>query len=122
MPKRIGNFIIHSADDEMPDCMCCDRVDDDFDCCNKCGEITSPMFFDVAGGVLHCSACASKGIKVEKNLLDALKYIVSCPVKQLFSLYVTENIAEDLYNCCEQYAISVVGRPPKSLEYLKMFM
>jgi hypothetical protein len=37
MPKRIGNFIIHSADDEMPDCMCCDRVDDDFDCCNKCG-------------------------------------------------------------------------------------
>ncbi len=94
----------------------------DFDCCNNCGEITSPMFFDVAGGVMLCPACASKGIKIEKNLLDALRYIVYCPIKQLFSFSVSENIAKDLYNCCEQYAISVAGRPPKSLEYLKMFL
>ncbi len=93
-----------------------------FDCCNKCGEITSPMFFDVAGGIFYCSTCASKGIKIEKNLLDVLKYIVYCPIKQLFSFLVSENIAKDLFNCCEQYAISVVGRPPKSLEYLKMFI
>jgi hypothetical protein len=37
MAERIGRFVIYSADDEMPDCMCCDRCDSDFDCCNDCG-------------------------------------------------------------------------------------
>ncbi|MBO5453452.1 MAG: DNA repair protein RecO [Clostridia bacterium] len=92
------------------------------ECCNGCGEITSPMFFDISAGGLWCPACAAKGVKIEKNLLDALRYIAYCPLKQLFSFTVSENIAKDLYSCCEQYAVSVAGRPPKSLEYLKMFM
>ena len=92
------------------------------DCCSGCGEITSPMFFDISGGGLWCPSCASKGIKIEGNLLDVLRYIVYCPIKQLFNFSVSENISKTLYNCCEQYAISVVGRAPKSLEYLKMFM
>lgn len=37
MSERIGRFVIYSADDEMPDCMCCDRCDSDFDYCNNCG-------------------------------------------------------------------------------------
>lgn len=38
MPERVGRFIIYTADDEMPDCMCCDRCDDDFDCSEFCGS------------------------------------------------------------------------------------
>lgn len=38
MPERVGRFVIYTADDEMPDCMCCDRCDDDFDCSEFCGS------------------------------------------------------------------------------------
>lgn len=37
MAKRFGDRIIYSADDEMPNCMFCDRCDSDFDCRNWCG-------------------------------------------------------------------------------------
>ena len=37
MPKIIGRFIIYTADDEMPDCLCCDNCDADYNYCNKCG-------------------------------------------------------------------------------------
>lgn len=37
MPERFGKVTIYTADDEMPDCMCCDRCDSKFDCRNECG-------------------------------------------------------------------------------------
>ena len=37
LPERCGKITVYTADDEMPDCMCCDRCDSDFDCCNNCG-------------------------------------------------------------------------------------
>lgn len=91
-------------------------------CCNGCGEITYPMFFDTSNGGLWCQSCAKKGVKVEKNVIDVLNYILYCPLKKLYSFNISENIAKTVYSCCEQYAISVAGRPPKSLEYLKMFL
>ena len=37
MAEFYGRRIIYTADDEMPDCMLCDKCDSDFDCCKKCG-------------------------------------------------------------------------------------
>jgi hypothetical protein len=37
MSKIIGRYIIYTADDEMPDCMLCDRCDGDDNCSKFCG-------------------------------------------------------------------------------------
>lgn len=37
MPRIEGRNIIYTADDEMPDCLQCDRCTSDFDCCEYCG-------------------------------------------------------------------------------------
>ena len=37
MAKIVGRFIVYTADDEMPDCLRCDRCDTDYDCSKRCG-------------------------------------------------------------------------------------
>jgi DNA repair protein RecO (recombination protein O) len=90
--------------------------------CSDCGQITNPVYFDLSSGVIRCSECGKKGTKIETNLLDVLRYIVYCPLKSIFSFSVSKSIAKSLFDCCEQYALQIIGRVPKSLEYLKMFM
>lgn len=90
-------------------------------CCH-CQNITDTMFFCIETGEIFCSDCGKRGMKITKNLLEALKYIVYSPINKVFSFNVSENIKNELSFCCESYALSVVGRPIKSLEYLKLFM
>ena len=33
----LGRYIIYTADDEMPDCLSCDKCDCNFDCSKFCG-------------------------------------------------------------------------------------
>lgn len=33
----IGRYIIYTADDEMPDCLMCDKCDGNYDCSKFCG-------------------------------------------------------------------------------------
>ena len=37
MAERNGYRIIYTADDEMPDCLNCDRCDSKYDCSRYCG-------------------------------------------------------------------------------------
>lgn len=90
--------------------------------CSQCGKVTNPMFFDVGTGEIRCGECKARGMKINANLLDALKYIINCPINKLFSFSISDNISNELFTCCEQYALSVTGKPVKSLEYLKMFL
>jgi hypothetical protein len=36
MAERVGHYVLYSADDEMPNCMSCDHIDN-FDCVKFCG-------------------------------------------------------------------------------------
>lgn len=38
MAERKDRFVTYTADDEMPDCMCCDHFDSVFDNCSSCGS------------------------------------------------------------------------------------
>lgn len=37
MAEIIGRYIVFTADDEMPDCLMCDKCDGDYDCSKFCG-------------------------------------------------------------------------------------
>ena len=37
MAKIMGRYIVYTADDEMPDCLSCDKCDGDYNCSKFCG-------------------------------------------------------------------------------------
>ncbi len=90
--------------------------------CSGCGEKNFPMYFDIKDGSIYCSCCRKNGYEISENLLSALQYIIYSDSKKIFSFTVTDNIANTLYELAENYVIYHLGKTPKSLDYLRMFM
>ena len=90
--------------------------------CTVCGntDMEHPVF-NLMGGVVHCSTCASPGegksIRLGAGTLDAMRHIISVDVKRLYSFSVGEATKKQLCHVCEEYLTSQLGTSFRTLDF-----
>lgn len=91
--------------------------------CHVCGS-SQPVFFDLSGGSLLCRSCQSSGIRMPINagVLDAMRYIVSCEPKKLFSFSVGPENLEQLSSLTESYLTTQLERGFSTLDFYKSLL
>lgn len=89
--------------------------------CSVCGrgDVVSPIF-DLTGGVISCAKCR-EGLGSVRRLSDgalaAMRYIVSCDPKKLYSFSVREETRRELADACEAYLVAQLATRFKTLDY-----
>ncbi|MBQ6839857.1 MAG: DNA repair protein RecO [Oscillospiraceae bacterium] len=91
--------------------------------CHGCGDLR-PNRFDIAQGVLECSACrdlSSNGIRmpISSGVLDAMRYIVGCDPKRILAFDAGEQTLEDLSHVTESYLTTQLERGFSTLDFYK---
>lgn len=90
--------------------------------CAVCGrsDIMSPTF-SVTGGVVTCMKCRDAGagevFYLNEGTLAAMRHIVSCEPKKLYSFTVGESTQKQLSKVCEAYLTTQLGARFASLDY-----
>ena len=90
----------------------------DLSCCANCGNTENLTYFSVDNSCVECSEC-KKAPNITKGTLDAMGYILSSPLKNIFAFTVSEDVLNQLSILSEQYILHRIGTVPKSLTYLK---
>ena len=96
----------------------------DLSACVVCGKEApvSPML-GVETGHICCKACREASVGYAVPLcdasLEALRYVVSAPAKQLFSFQLEEDALRRLNACTETFLVQQSGRRFPSLDYWK---
>ena len=93
------------------------------DGCAVCGA-PEPERFHVSGGVLQCVDCLlsdDTGVRlpVHRGTLAAMRYIVSCDLKRLFSFQLGEESLHELNDITETYFITQLERGFFTLDFYK---
>ncbi len=105
-------------------------------CCSVCGrESHELIYLDVMNGNITCGECfgSDEGVSSEQdniafariilplsqNVLNVMRYIVSCPPKKIFSFKISEDEIEDLSSICEKYMINQLEKNFSTLEFYK---
>lgn len=104
-------------------CACLSGYTPDLFGCHSCGNALADRF-DVSAGVLECCACRSAesdGLRlpVSPGTLDAMRYIVSCPPKRLFSFSASRQTIQQLSNLTETYLSTQLERGFSALDFYK---
>lgn len=93
--------------------------------CVLCGEGT-PIYFDFSGGVLFCENCGgynqSPYQKIDAGVLDALRYILSCDPKRLFSFRVGDATLRNLALLTETYLLTQFELRFPTLDFYKSLL
>ncbi|MDR0405476.1 MAG: DNA repair protein RecO [Clostridiales bacterium] len=84
--------------------------------CVLCGADGGLTGFSVNDGGTLCGGCKQGGA-LSPGALAAMRHIVRCEPKRLFSFTVSGEVLETLAVIAENYALSVLGRRPRSLKY-----
>ena len=95
------------------------------DTCSICSSEKEHNYLDINGGVLICSDCFldmpgdkhTDTAPLPHALLLALRYVVSAPVKRLFSFTVAEELYADLSLVCEKYFLARVEHGFETLSF-----
>lgn len=95
----------------------------DLSYCHNCGN-DNPDLFDLSAGCLECRNCRnsmSNGIRlpVSLSVLSAMRYIINCPHKRLFSFSVGEQTLENLSQITESYLSTQFERGFSTLDFYK---
>jgi len=95
------------------------------DACAVCGESEpdNPMF-DLVDGRISCRKCGFKGsaVNLDAASLNAMRYILSSPSKQLFSFDITGDSLRTLSYAAENYLLFQTERSFGTLDYYKQFI
>lgn len=107
-------------------CACLSGYWPDLSGCFRCGNPVADRF-DISAGRLECSGCrslASDGLRmpVSSGVLDAMRYIVSCPDKRLFSFQAGEDTLQSLSEITECYLTTQLERGFSTLDFYKSLM
>ena len=90
--------------------------------CHVCGS-QAPAYFDISGGALLCEKClaASTGIRmpIKASILDAMRYIVYCDPKKLFSFEIGQEALVQLSSLTEAYLTTQLERGFSTLDFYK---
>lgn len=94
----------------------------DLTTCHICGS-DHPDRFDIAQGLLECSGCGSSsgGIRmpITAAMLEAMRYIVFCHPKKLFSFSMDPSAVEQLSSVTEGYLCTQLERGFSTLDFYK---
>ncbi len=90
--------------------------------CNGCGKYEGGAFsLDFQSGELLCADCAARQGK-EPNLdaaaLAAMRHILLAEDKKIFSFSIPEQSMKRLYHVSRIQMLTVMEKPPKTLEFL----
>lgn len=93
--------------------------------CHICGSQT-PMFFDLSGGALLCEKCrnTTDGIRLPVclSVLEAMRYIVYCDSRKLFSFMLEEEALSQLSSITEAYLATQLERGFSTLDFYKSLL
>ncbi len=94
--------------------------------CHVCGSQT-PELFDLSEGHLECARCRSShsaGIRmpVAAATLEAMRYIIYCNEKKLFSFAVGEDTLQQLSSVTEGYLTTQLERSFSTLDFYKSLL
>ena len=91
--------------------------------CHGCGR-EEGVLFDISDGCLECPSCRngfSGGIRmpVSAGTLDAMRYIISCDSKRLFSFALGQDNLRQLSQITEAYLTTQLERGFSTLDFYK---
>lgn len=93
--------------------------------CHVCGS-QNPAYFDISGGALLCEKCrgTAVGIRLPVNtsVLEAMRYIVYCDPKKLFSFQIGAEAFEQLSGITEAYLTTQLERGFSTLDFYKSLL
>ena len=94
--------------------------------CPKCGSL-NPNRFDLSAGGLECAGCRnpeSGGIRmpISPGVLEAMRYIVYCSPKKLFSFRISTESVEQLTGVTEAYLTTQLERGFPTLDFYKSLL
>jgi len=94
--------------------------------CHGCGN-EMPDRFDISAGVLECTHCrslTSDGIRmpVAPSVVDALRYLVFCDPKRLFSFQIGDESLHQLAQLTEAYLTIQLERGFSTLDFYKSLL
>lgn len=92
--------------------------------CAVCGD-PKPDRFDVRGGILCCASCsAGEGLRlpVSPGSLAAIRYLVSCDAKRLFSFRLEGRAVKELCDLAETYLQTQLERGFYTLDFYKSLL
>ncbi len=93
--------------------------------CHVCGS-QSPSLLDISGGALLCENCCGEaaGIRmpVSNAVLEAMRYIVYCESKKLFSFALGEDSLDQLSSITEAYLTTQLERGFSALDFYKSLL
>lgn len=92
--------------------------------CAVCGD-PEPDRFDVRGGILCCASCsAGEGLRlpVSPGSLAAMRYLVSCDAKRLFSFRLEGRAVKELCDLTETYLQAQLERGFYTLDFYKSLL
>lgn len=93
------------------------------DACAVCGH-PQPDRFHVSAGSVQCAACLleeERGIRlpIQPGALEAIRYVVSCPLRKLFSFQLGEQASKQLADVAETYLLTQLERGFFTLDFYK---
>ena len=92
--------------------------------CAVCGD-PEPDRFDVRGGILCCASCsAGEGLRlpVSPGSLAAMRYLVFCDAKRLFSFRLEGRAVKELCDLTETYLQTQLERGFYTLDFYKSLL
>ena len=104
-------------------CACIAGYTPDLYGCYQCGNSDAERF-NIAQGRLECVNCKEPGstdirMPLTPGALDAMRYIVSCEDKRLFSFKISQATADNLSSVTESYLIRQLEQSFSSLDFYK---
>lgn len=104
--------------------MCLSGYTPQVDACARCGcEEFDDAYLSIDNGQISCRSCRDASMGAVSPLcadsLNALRYIVSAPAKQLFSFKLDDTALKRLSAACESYLLRQSERRYSTLDYWK---
>jgi len=89
--------------------------------CADCGHNDPEhAFVDVAGGTINCIDCGPpEDITLSRGALSAVRYIINCDAKKLFSFTLGDEALRELTVVSEGYLLAHLDRQFRTLDYYK---
>lgn len=104
--------------------MCMEGFAPEVESCGVCGrvEVEEPMF-SPGSGLVHCRGCGSVvaggSVPLDREALDAMRYIAAAEPKKAFSFIIPEESGERLWRACEAFVRQQLDKSFYSLDYWK---
>ena len=94
------------------------------DACAVCGKTPEKPMLDVVQGVIHCAGCKTTGLSLPltNGALDALRYILNCDDKKLYSFSVPPADLKLLDHAAEAFVSAQLERSFRTLDYYKSML